>query len=446
MRISDLIKMGLRNLSRRKARTALTVTGVIIGTISIVVMISIGIGMNTNFKSQVMELGSLTTVTVERYANIMDADGNYVNTKEQRMDDSLVAQIKGLEHVKAVSPILSANVMLKSGNYESQLQLYAMDSATFSDFDFPALTAGNYPTPENDKFIIFGSDSLMNFYNPRGRNYTTVQKDITKDKITFGFNPYQYTVDEKKKPFSLKIMDDYALMERSNNWEYDYNVYMDINYFRTLYKKYVNTLKGEDRKKAMTAIQTYERIKITVDNIKNVTKVQDKIEELGFQTSSLAMYLEPMQQTSNMLQMVLGGIGAIAMLVSAINIANTMIMSIYERTKEIGIMKVLGCIIRDIKKLFLFEAGMIGLIGGIIGIIISYIGSWAINKFGQPLFKALLSSNYMYNMDNAKFSVIPIWLPLLAAGFAMLVGIISGYYPANRATKISAIEAMKTDG
>ncbi|WFR56628.1 ABC transporter permease [Anaerocolumna sp. AGMB13025] len=446
MRISDLIKMGLRNLSRRKARTALTVTGVIIGTISIVVMISIGIGMNTNFKSQVMELGSLTTVTVERYANIMDADGNYVNTKEQRMDDSLVAQIKGLEHVKAVSPILSANVMLKSGNYESQLQLYAMDSATFSEFDFPALTAGNYPTPENNKLIVFGSDSLMNFYNPRGRNYTTVQKDITKDKITFSFNPYQYKVDEKKKPFSLKIMDDYALMERSNNWEYDYNVYMDINYFRTLYKKYVNTLKGEDKKKAMTAIQTYERIKITVDNIKNVTKVQDKIEELGFQTSSLAMYLEPMQQTSNMLQMVLGGIGAIAMLVSAINIANTMIMSIYERTKEIGIMKVLGCIIRDIKKLFLFEAGMIGLIGGIIGIIISYIGSWAINKFGQPLFKALLSSNYMYNMDNAKFSVIPIWLPLLAAGFAMLVGIISGYYPANRATKISAIEAMKTDG
>jgi ABC-type antimicrobial peptide transport system permease subunit len=376
----------------------------------------------------------------------MDSDGNYVNTKEQRMDDGLVTKIKGLEHVKAISPILSANVMLKSGKYETQLQLYAMDSTTFSEFDFPALTAGKYPTPENNRFIVFGSDALMNFYNPRGRNYTTVQKDITKDKITFAFNPYQYKQDEQKKPFSLKIMDDYALMEKSNNWEYDSNVYMDINYFRMLYKKYVSTLKGEDRKKAMTAIQNYERIKITVDNIKNVTKVQDKIEELGFQTSSLAMYLEPMQQTSNMLQMVLGGIGAIAMLVSAINIANTMIMSIYERTKEIGIMKVLGCIIRDIKKLFLFEAGMIGLIGGVIGIIISYIGSWAINKFGEPLFKALLSSNYMYNMENAKFSVIPIWLPLLAAGFAMLVGILSGYYPANRATKISAIEAMKTDG
>jgi len=444
MRISDLIKMGLKNLRRRKARTALTIVGVVIGTISIVIMISIGIGMNNNFKSQVMELGSLTTITVQRYATIYDDEGNYVNSKEQMMDDSLVKQIQALDHVKAVSPVLSANVQLKSGKYEAFLQLYAMDSSTFSKFDFPALTVGTYPTSENH-ILLFGSDALKHFYNPYGRNYTEKEMDLSKDKVTFQFNPWEYNIDEKKKPFSLKIAD-YAIMEQSNNWEYDSNIYMDINYFKTLYNKYIKTLKAEDKKKAMKAVETYQQIKITVDNIKNVTKVQDKIKEMGYQTDSLAMYLKPMEETSNMLQMVLGGIGAIAMLVSAINIANTMIMSIYERTKEIGVMKVLGCDIRDIKKLFLFEAGMMGLIGGVIGIIISYIGSWAINKFGQPLFSTLLSSSYMYNMENAKFSVIPIWLPFLAAGFAMLVGVLSGYYPANRATKISAIEAMKTDG
>lgn len=445
MRISDLIKMGLRNLSRRKARTALTVIGVVIGTISIVVMISIGIGMNSSFKSQVMEQGSLTTITVERYASIMDEDGNYIDSKEQSMNDTLVDQIKVIEHVKAVSPVISTNAMLYSGKYESNIQVYAMDSSTFDEFDFPPLSAGSYPTDENSQTLIFGVDTLMNFYSPYGRSRSTKEVDLSKDKVTFSFNPWQYQINEKKKPFSLKVTE-YATMERVDNWEFDYFCYMDIDYFKVIYKKYTNTLKVEDRKKAMSTIENYERIKITVDNIKNVTKVQDKIKELGYQTSSLAMYLEPMQQTSNMLQMVLGGIGAIAMLVSAINIANTMIMSIYERTKEIGIMKVLGCIIRDIKRLFLFEAGMIGLIGGIIGITLSYLASWGINKFGQPLFKALLSSSYMYDMENSKFSIIPIWLPLVAAGFAMLVGIISGYYPANRATKISAIEAMKTDG
>ena len=157
------------------------------------------------------------------------------------------------------------------------------------------------------------------------------------------------------------------------------------------------------------------------------------------------MYMEPMQETANMLQMVLGAIGGVAMLVSAINIANTMIMAIYERTKEIGIMKVLGCQVRDVKKLFLFEAGMIGLMGGLVGILVSYVASWAINKFGQPLFESLMSG-MMGAGTESKFSQIPFWLPFLAAGFSIVVGVISGYFPAKRATKISAIEAMKTEG
>lgn len=443
MRISDLIKMGLRNLSRRKARTALTITGVIIGTISIVVMISIGIGMKANYESGVMEQGSLTTITVEKYSNSFDSDGNWLNSKEQKIDDNLVKQIREIEHVNAVTPLIATYGQFKNGKYMSGVQIYAIDSSTFKEFDFPNLTSGSYPTKENNTNIVFGSDTLMNFYAFSGRSHSTKVVDITKDKLTFGFEQYQ--ISDKKKPFVMKVTD-YAVMEKTNNWEFDYFVYMDADYFKQIYKKYMNTLKVEDRKKAMASIENYERIKLTVDNVKYVDEVQEKITELGYQSSSLAMQLKPMEETSNMLQMVLGGIGTISLLVSAINIANTMIMSIYERTKEIGIMKVLGCVIHDIRKLFLFEAGIIGLLGGAIGVIISYIASWGINKFGQPLFKALLSTNYMYNLENAKFSVIPLWLPILAAGTAMIIGIVSGFYPALRATKISAIEAMKTDG
>ena len=205
MRISDLIKMGLRNLSRRKARTALTVIGVIIGTISIVVMISIGIGMNTNFKSQVMEQGSLTTITVEKYASIIDEDGNWLDSKEQIMDDTLVEQLRGIEHVKAVSPLLYKNGLLRSGKYEAWVQVYAMDSSTFQDFDFPGLSAGSYPTKEMNKSLLFGSDTLLNFYNPSSRNHSTKTIDLEKDKVTFQFEPYQYQQNERKKPFSLKV-------------------------------------------------------------------------------------------------------------------------------------------------------------------------------------------------------------------------------------------------
>jgi len=444
MKISDLFIMGLRNLSRRKARTALTVIGVIIGTISIVVMVSIGVGMNKNYESQVMELGSLTTITVERHAPIWDEDGNYIDTKEQTMDDSLVEMIKGIKHVKAVTPVISKSGQLTSGKYQSWMQIMAMDSSTFEAFDFPPLTSGSYPTAENNKVFVIGANIPNEFYDPRSRIWEPIAIDFSKDKVSFSFG-YEYMPDETKKSFSMQLTD-YAIMEKTDNWEYDGVCYMDIDYFKSLYKKYASTLKTEDRKKAIRSLETYERIQISVDNVKNVDKVQDEIKNLGYQTTSLGMYLKPMQETSKMLQMVLGGIGAVSMLVSAINIANTMIMSIYERTKEIGIMKVLGCYIRDIKKLFLFEAGIIGLLGGTIGVILSYITSWGINKFGQPLFKSLFAGNYMYNMEATKFSVIPIWLPFIAAGLAILIGLVSGYYPANRATKISAIEAMKTDG
>ena len=92
MKMIDMILLGLRNLGRRKARTALTVMGVVIGTISIVIMISIGIGMNENYTKQVMQLGSLNTITVSKYQDVIDSDGNYVDYKEQQINDELIEQ------------------------------------------------------------------------------------------------------------------------------------------------------------------------------------------------------------------------------------------------------------------------------------------------------------------------------------------------------------------
>lgn len=445
MRISDLIRMGLKNLMRRKARTALTVIGVIIGTISIVVMISIGIGMNANYTKQIMELGSLTTITVNQYADVIDDGGKYVNSYKQEMDDSLVNSIKQLEHVKSVTPIYMSNLDLFCKNYRGNCQVFAMDLSTIKDSEFPALTIGEYPTEENSTTIIFGSDTLMNFYNPSSRFYQPVTIDPSKDKIFFTINDYEFQKDEKIEP-KKTLIKDIALMEQTGGYEgYDWSCYMDISQYKKYYSEFIKTLKQVDRNKALKSLKKYDQIKINVDNVKNVKKVQEQIKEMGFQTYSLSSMFEPMQETSNMLQMVLGGVGAVAMLVSAISIANTMIMSIYERTKEIGVMKVLGCVLTDIKKLFLFEAGMIGLIGGIIGIVLSYVASFCINKFGGKLFGALLSTGSITGEAMTQVSLIPLWLPFAASAFAMGVGILSGYYPARRATKISAIEAMKSE-
>ena len=119
-------------------------------------------------------------------------------------------------------------------------------------------------------------------------------------------------------------------------------------------------------------------------------------------------------------------------MVAAIGIANTMMMSIYERTKEIGVMKVLGCSLRNIREMFLLEAAFIGLLGGIAGNILSFVMSAVIN--------VVVGSS-----GDSSISYIPWWLVLLSMAFAVLVGVLAGYFPAKRAMKLSPLAAIRNE-
>lgn len=442
MKIKDMIFMGLRNLFRRKARTSLTVVGMAIGIVLIMVLASISIGVNDTINKFLLENGGMTIIYISKYSYEQDENGNGYS-KEQKINDYLVEQVKEIKHVRAVSPMLQMQVRFTSGKYYNYSTLRAMDSSTFQEFGFPALEVGSYPTPENNKGMVFTVNAFwQDFYYWTGRSEKTKAVDFLVDKVTFTIDDYQYQISPKKKEVVFPV-ENYARMEQSDDWNYNYGIFMDLSYFKELYSEYANTLRPEDRKKAIQNLDNYEQIQINVDNMRNVTEVEEKIKELGFKTESSMQYIQPMIDTADMLQKVLVGIGLIAMMVSAINIANTMIMSIYERTKEIGVMKVLGCLVTDVKKLFLFESAILGLIGGLFGIAISYICSFFINKYGAEFLGSLLSIG---SSEGAKTSQIPWWLPVAASVFAILVGVVSGYFPARRATRISAIEAMKSDG
>ena len=447
MRFIDLIKLGARNLLRRKARTLLTVIGVIIGTISIVVMISIGIGMNESFEASVMENGSMTVIEIYANSYYEDKDGGW-QEKKQELTDQTIKQIREIEHVKSITPIMYGNAqLLAKKKYTSYLNLMVMDMSCYEDFGYPALEDGTYPNKENSKDrIYYGSQMYMDFGYFNGSRYVSKEIDFNKDKIELQFMNYE--PNPKKKQYSYQIANMVKIGQSESGYSMaDYYALMDIDMYKKIFEKYANTLKLSDRKKALESLNKYEQIYINVDNMNNVTDVQDKLEELGFKSESSMQYIKPMQETAKMLEIILGAIGGVAMLVSAINIANTMIMSIYERTREIGIMKVLGCKVGDVKKLFLFEAGLIGFIGGTIGVGLSYIVSWLMNKYGGDIFSGLMGGGMYYGeqQTGTAMSVIPIWLPFFAAGFGILVGLVSGFFPALRATRISAIEAMKNE-
>ena len=189
-----------------------------------------------------------------------------------------------------------------------------------------------------------------------------------------------------------------------------------------------------------------DQVVVHAQNIKDVPGIEAQIKMSGYQTTSFEQTRKEIEKQSRGIQLALGGIGAVSFLVAAIGIANTMIMSVSERTREIGIMKALGCYVKDIRTMFLCEAGAIGLVGGLIACLISALGSLSINllSFGgfsmENVGKAIMGGD-----DVSRISVIPWWLFVVAVLFSILVGILAGLGPANKAVKIPALDAIKNE-
>ena len=189
----------------------------------------------------------------------------------------------------------------------------------------------------------------------------------------------------------------------------------------------------------------YNQLLVNVESMDYVMEIQNHLtEDLGYDAWSNAEWVESSQNSMRYVQAVLGGIGAVSLFVAAIGITNTMMMSIYERTKEIGVMKVLGCDLRNIRTLFLMEAGFIGFIGGVVGLVLSFIISFVINKVsggGQEM-SGMLGVGVA---GTSGISYIPLWLVVLSLLFAVLVGMIAGFFPARRAMKLSPLAAIRNE-
>lgn len=431
MKRIDFIKMGFKNLWRRKLRTILTIMGVVIGTFSIVIMVSLGVGMTEGYKEEMAQWGSLTKITIYKNNYVYDEETGMGASTKQNLDDTLVANIKAMEHVKAVTPILSISANLKSGKYQSYINVVGIDPECIQYFDFPKLASGETLSSDNPTALLFGADACY-FYNPKQNYYSgrnnQPEVDLMNDTVKITFDD---TWDTTKTPKYQKL--NVAGVFEESTGEFGYSAYGTLEQVTKWYKE----KQKKDNKKVQNV--EYEEVWVSVDDVDNVEKVQQKIKELGYATNSMADSLDSVKEVSNMLQLILGGIGAVSLLVSAIGIANTMVMSIYERTKEIGVMKVLGCLVTDIRKIFLFEATIIGFCGGMLGIGFSYLISYVLNKYA-PQIGAMIGMS-----STSTISVIPLWLAIAAVAFAMFVGIVSGLYPAKKATKIKPLEAIRSE-
>ena len=463
MRFPDLLIMSVNNLRRRKLRTALTVLGVIIGTASIVVMVSLGIGLNELTMEQIASWGSLTTIDVrsgdsygQSYAVSIGGGSSGMSSGSKSepnyITDEVIEKFSRLEHVTGTSPVLSINVLLRQGAYEAQYEtIQGVGPAYFEQIK---LGEGEYPQ-KGDTGLFFGNTVIQDFYNAKtGKGYWDTGELPDVDLmgrpffVTFDMDGYyqsQYPSEDGAgtKPPKKYMMNGIGVQEGGlDDWNnYSYRIYMDVDGMKSQLKKAFKkgkTIPGQPTNKKGKPYNyfIYNSAQVYVDDVDNVTKVQKELADMGFQVQSQIDWLESSKQQSDMVQAVLGGIGAVSLFVAAIGIANTMMMSIYERTKEIGVMKVLGCDMGNIRNMFLIESGFIGFMGGVLGIGLSYGVSLLINKF--------VGAQALTGMAG-DLSRVPPWLSLAAVAFAIFVGMAAGFMPAMRAMKLSPLAANRNE-
>ena len=461
MKISDRFIMALRNLWRRKSRTILTILSVVIGSTSIILMLAFAEGISNSQKEMIESFQGLTTI------DVMDGSGE----GNLKINDKVLNDLKRVSHVKAVVPSKNVYVQIKMSDtedYEIDGSINIIPDNVFSLIDKDMMDFGNPPNAKDDNKILLGQNTqaTKQIAEGGGSFYMEPVEDFDfnahlyfirlgyvfeeeDDGVNFGNENIENGTEgkEEQKPEYTDVPIEIAGKLNKNSFLSGWGSYISEATFKMLKKEDAKIMsptlnqsfdeKGNPIPETSDQI-TYDNLQVIVDDVENVEAVEQEIRQLGYQTHSMAQTNEEIQNQTRTIMLILGGIGSIAFIVSAIGIIKTMLMSIYERQKEIGVMKVIGASVRDVETMFLIESGFIGFFGGILGLVISLLVAKLLNTTlgADP--------NSMFG-TSGNIVIIPVWLSLVGVGFSALVGVLAGYLPARRATKLSAIEALRAN-
>lgn len=448
MTLIDIVALAASNLWRRKMRTFLTVLGVIIGTSCIVLMVALGLGNLEQFKESIMQSNNLTQITISPRGS----------GEQAKLTDSRLAQLRALPGVKNATGVINIPSYILLDRYKADTSVIAVDPSAMG-FKF---MEGKVFSESPEIELVVGANARQSFIDPRKQSSAGAggdmydmgmggmmagvegEQEMQGPDIKWTGSIVKYypgnassientdpaKPDEPKpKEYRGTIS---GVLEKADS-EQSYNIYMSLQAAQKLIRENRQMMANQGVKEGEYS-QGYVNA-VDVDSVESVLK---EVKQLGLQAYSPTEWIKQMQQEQERQQSQLVAIGLISLLVSAIGIANTMLASILERSREIGVMKVIGLGISKINLMFLVESAMIGLIGGMIGLGISYILS-AFTNFGGGEMNFL----GMYFQNGMKL-VIPWWLALGAAGISGGVGILSGLYPARKATKMSPLEAIRS--
>lgn len=460
MRKADLCRLAWTNLWRMRVRSILTIVGVVTGTAAVVGMIAVGAGMQKNLTEMLGGMGAITDIEVmPKYdfsSGPMITDS--MPEPDRPLDDGALREIRKIDGIVAAVPMLSIySAELTSGRYRSEVMVNGMDPAEGAKLGLK-MDSGRYLYRGDDNVVVLGYKLPEQFQVQAGiRNQgrrlggapdqdspppgaetpfphfgdTGSETEARLDLLhkTMSLNLRKSTVDGEEEIKTVRARVVGVLAETGG--QEDMSVVIPLKMAEDLVQWRDGLTSTQVRKKG------YESVKVRVESPEIVEQVQQEIGELDFESFSMKQMLAQINNFSKVVQAFLGGIGGIALLVASFGIVNTMVMSIYERTREIGIIKVIGASVGDIRNLFLLEAGTIGFVGGVIGLFFSWSGVQLINLLANTFF--------IKRGDPVTVVYVPLWLALFAVGFATMVGLLAGVYPALRAARLSPLAAIRQE-
>ncbi|MBV9788988.1 MAG: ABC transporter permease [Chloroflexi bacterium] len=419
MTLGDMISTALSNLGRRKVRTILTSIGVIVGILTIVTMVSLGIGVRIEINKQFAQIG------LERvFVSPREGERNFFTqfAAPERTNPILPEDVERWRQLPNVREVvadvdlpLGVASALKIGAQTQQIAISGEDSV-LGQTPFstpPTALAGTIDVPDESGKIVLTAGALEDLdINPDqfaglvGQPVEIVLQAPRGETQTFSFTVVG--VSSEEIPTARVPLADRAAMK---GWWFN--------------------------RPDILATDGYDSVTIRATTIAAANELVPQIRNEGFRVQSLELILDLADQVFTVINVMLSSVGGLALLVASLGIVNTMIMSIYERTREIGTLKAIGASRGDIRLMFMIEAGMIGLMGGVIGI----ISGWGLGL--------LLNRVILWYIEREQlpvrgdFFVVTPTLALVSLLFATLIGVIAGLYPANRAARLDPLVALR---
>lgn len=421
MRLSDTVLTATQNLGRRKVRTVLTSIGVFVGILTIVTMVSLGVGIQKQVTDTIKEFGLETVIVNPNYK--ASPSGSFSPTARQRPDLPLnPAAIKQFENMAGVA---SVDVLIS-------LPVAPEMTLTVDGKTFPIATRDRNPAERlfSRKVNILAGKALSDAPGTRGimlsdrllRGAGFTQEQfaglIGKPAVVAVTAPRGEKAEFKTAVAGVNDLPGRAGAELANGDKVD------------IKKWWFND-------PSILETDGYNFAVIHTASLNDATKVAGEVAGMGFETATLQTLLDQVNRIFSILQIMLSSVGLLALMVASIGIVNTMIMAIYERTREIGILKALGSSNGEILKMFMVEAGLIGLLGGIVGVLLG----WGLGLILNEVIRGYLRREQIPITD--PFFVVNWDLVAGSLLFSTLVGILAGLYPAFRAARLDPLQALR---